>query len=93
MSYTKLCKKNINKWRKGKRSKTWTNTSLLNSSFLFVLTMHIFMNPLGFEGAPRAAARIPHPEVSLLPEALQTPVQIHAALVSHGGVAVSGTGS
>lgn len=36
---------------------------------------------------------IPLPEVSLLPQAFQPPEQIHAALVGHGGVTVSGAGA
>lgn len=42
------------------------------------------MDSLVSEGSPRLAAGVPPPEVSLLPQPLQTPKQVHAALVGHG---------
>ena len=48
---------------------------------------------LVFEGSPHVAGGIPLPEVPLLPQAFQAPEQIHAALVGHGWVTVSGAGA
>lgn len=36
------------------------------------------------EAAPGVAAGAPPPQIALLPQALQAPKQVHAALVGHG---------
>ena len=51
------------------------------------------LDSLCFDVGPRVVGLAPSPEVSLLPESAQAPVQVHALLVGRGSMAVSGAGT